>query len=175
VSRRLAAFLGDERGTAAMELAGVGGLLIFGAMNAADVGRYAYQAQEVNAAAQAGAEAALVACDVDHTPATLNCPGLSAAVTTALQSTRLGSSIQLNSALAEDYYCRTTTGALVKAGAASSKPTDCAGVANAAAGATPTLYLQVNVLFAWQSMFPGLTVAQNFTPTLTRTAWMRMK
>jgi Flp pilus assembly protein TadG len=169
--RRLRA---DCSGAAAIEFAMIGGVLIVASMNAADVGRYAYQASEVSAAAQAGAEGAAVACDLAHTPATINCSGLTSAVTTAIQSTRLGTSVTLNGAIAEAYYCLDTSGALQSAGAASSKPSDCSGVANAAVGATPTLYLQVKVTCPFQGLFPGLTAAKAFPASIDRTAWMRM-
>jgi Flp pilus assembly protein TadG len=167
-------FAGDRRGTAAIETAAVGSLLIFGALNVAEVGRYAYQASEVNAAAQAGAEAAIKTCDTDHTPATLNCSGLKDAVTAAIQGTRLGSQISLDGAITEGYYCLTTTGGMGQASSASSSPADCSGVANAAGSAKPTLYLQVHVTCPFQPLFPGLTLAQTFQSAITRTAWMRM-
>jgi hypothetical protein len=145
-----------------------------GAMNAADVGRYAYETSEVNAAAQAGAEAALVTCDLDHTPATLNCPGLNSAVSTAIQTTPLGSQVTLNGALAEGYYCLDATGALKSVAAADAKPSDCSALGNPAPGATPALYLQVRVTYPFQPLFPGLTVARSFAASIDRTAWMRM-
>jgi hypothetical protein len=173
--RRLSAFLRDDDGAAAIEFAGVGTLLILGAMNAVDVGRYAYTAADVNHAAQAGAEAAIVVCDLDHTPATQNCTSLQSAVTTAVQSTRLGTYVQLHGPINEGYYCRTTAGSLAYAGPVDDAPNDCSGVANRATGAEPTLYLKVNVQHIWQPLFPGMTVAQTFNPYIHRTAWMRMK
>jgi Flp pilus assembly protein TadG len=166
-------FRHDQRGVAAVELAIIGTVLIVGMMSVVDVGRYAYETSEVNAAAQAGAEAALVACDLAHTPATLNCPGLTNAVTTAIQTTSLKSQVTLNGAITEGYYCLDKTGALQQASSASSKPSSCAAVQNAAPGATPTLYLQVPVTIGFQPLFPGLTLAQTFAPSVTRTAWMR--
>ena len=164
----------DERGTAALELAAVGGVFILGAMSAADVGRYAFQKAEVNAAAQAGAEAALVACDLAHTPATQNCSGLNNAVSTAIQSTQLGSNVALDGAIGEAYYCLDTSATLQLAGSVDAKPSDCSGISNPAAGATPTLYLQVHVAYGFQPLFPGLTLAQSFAAQIKRTAWMRM-
>lgn len=162
----------DEQGAAAVELAGVGAFLVIAAMNAADVGRYAYQASEVNAAAQAGAEASIVTCDVAHTPATQNCPDLDSAVATAIQTTPLGAGVTLNGAITEAYYCLDNTGALKKVGAVGAKPADCSAVDNA--NATPTLFLQVPVTYTFQPLFPGLTFAQSFSGTITRTSWMRM-
>jgi Flp pilus assembly protein TadG len=167
-------FWRDERGAAALELAAVGTLFIIGGLNSVDVGSYAYQTSEVNAAAQAGAQAALLACDLVHTPATLNCPGLTGAVTTAVRSTRLGSQATLDGPITEGYYCLDTSGALQFASPASSKPQDCSAIANPASSATPTLYLQVRVTSSYQPLFPGITVTQGFASSIKRTAWMRM-
>ena len=167
-------FTRHEGGVAAVEMALVGGLFIVGAMSAADVGRYAYQTSEVNAAAQAGAQAALVACDVAHTPATINCPGLNAAATAAIQTTGLASNITIDGAITEGYYCLDMSNALKQAGPASAAPADCSGIANANPNAAPTLYLQVPVTYTFQPLFPGLTLAQTFAPAIKRTAWMRM-
>lgn len=167
-------FAADTRGVAAIEMAGVSVFLAFGAMSAIDVGRYASETSAVNAAAQAGGAAAQAACDVAHTPATINCTGLNSAVTTALQSTNLGASISLDGALSEGYYCLTLKGALQQVGPASAKPADCSALSNPAAGATPTLYLLVPATLTFQPLFPGLTLAQTFAPAIKRTAWMRM-
>jgi Flp pilus assembly protein TadG len=167
-------FRRDQRGVAAIELALVGGLFILGGMSAVEVGRYAYETSEVNAAAQAGAQAAAVACDLDHTPATVNCPGLNSAVTTAIQSTQLGSQVTLSGAIKEAYYCLDGANTLQYAGAIGAAPADCSGVANTAATAQPTIYLQVKVAAPFQSLFPGLTIAQSFAASIKRTAWMRM-
>src|ERR1700740_2895004 len=113
--RLLRHFLGDEGGAAAVEMAAVGSLFIIGAMSAADIGRYAYQTSEVNAAAQAGAQAALVTCDVEQPPAPINCPGLNAAVTTAIQATGLAADVTLDGAITEAYYCLDTNNVLQKA------------------------------------------------------------
>jgi hypothetical protein len=166
-------FRRDQRGAAAIEFAAIGTLFICGAINAVDIGRYAYQTSEVNAAAQAGAQAAYVACDVNHTPATLNCTGLNTAVTAAVQSTALGTDVSLG-AVNEGYYCLDATGALQLAGSVMAKPSDCSGVPNPASGATPTLYLQVQASYAFQPLFPGVTFATGFDTSIKRTTWMRM-
>ena len=167
-------FRRDERGVAAIEMAGVGAFFIIGLVSTTDVGRYAYQTSEVNAAAQAGAQAALVACDVAHTPATLHCDGLEDAVTTAIQSTGLGEDVTIDGAITEGYYCLDTSNNLQLAGPANNKPANCSGVAKASPDATPTLYLQAPVTYTFQPLFPGLTLAQTFAPQIKRTAWMRM-
>lgn len=172
--RPLRHIIRDDGGAAAVEMAFVGALMLVGAMSAADVGRYAYQTSEVNAAAQAGAQAAQVTCDVDHTPATLNCTGLNDAVTRAIQSTGLGASVTIAGHITEGYYCLDTHNDLKLAGPANDRPADCSGVPNAAASASPTLYLQTPVTYTFQPLFPGMTLAQTFAPAIMRTAWMRM-
>lgn len=165
-------FARDDRGVATIELAGVGTFLAIATMNATDVGRYAYQASEVSSAAQAGAQAAIVACDLAHTPATQNCPDLNNAVTKAIKTTPLGPSVTLNGALNEAYYCLDNKGALKKVGAVNARPSDCSAANNAAA--TPTLFLLVSVTYSFKPIFPGLTLAQSFSSSITRTSWMRM-
>jgi Flp pilus assembly protein TadG len=174
IRRLLGSFGRDRSGTAALEFAGIGGLLIVSALNTADVGRYAWQAAQVTEAAQAGAQAALVGCDLDHTPATLNCPALNTAVAQGVQATQLGAYVFVNGPIIEGYYCRDVTGGLTRVSDASSRPDDCSADVHAAGSAEPTLYLEVNVAFIYQPMFPGITVAASFPLEITRSAWVRM-
>jgi Flp pilus assembly protein TadG len=174
MSQLLHHFIRKDGGVAAIEMALIGGLFFIGMMNATDVGRYAYEASEVNAAAQAGAQAALKACDVAHTPATINCPGLQSAVTTAIQTTPLAANLTIDGAITEGYYCLDAQNNLQLAGPAGSEPANCSGVANANPQAAPTLYLQVPVTYTFRPLFPNLTIAQTFAPAIKRTAWMRM-
>lgn len=164
----------DERGVAAVEMGLIGSVLIIAALNAIDVGRYAFETGEVNAAAQAGAQAAYVACDPSKTPATLNCPELEGAVTKAIQATRLGDAVTLKAPVAEAYYCLDKYRELQKVASIGSKPTNCSAISNATAAATPTIYLQVAVSHDFEPLFPGLTLASTFAPAITRTSWMRM-
>lgn len=172
--RLIQRFRRDQRGVAAIELAIFGTVFVLGAMNTVEVGRYAYQTSEVNAAAQAGAQAAIVACDLNHVPATLNCPALDGAITTAIQTTPLGANVTLDAPTSEGWYCLDTTGALKLASAAGAQPGDCSWISSPAPGATPTLYLQVHVAYPFEPIFPGLTIVKSFAPSIKRTAWMRM-
>lgn len=172
--RWTARFRRDERGVAAVEMGLIGAFLIVGVLNAIDVGRYAFATGEVNAAAQAGAQAVYVACDPEHTPATLKCSDVEDAVTAAIEATHLGSGISLKEPVTEAYYCLDKTRELQRVASASSKPLNCSGLATATAGAMPTLYLQVVVSHDFQPLFPGLTLAETFEPEIVRTSWMRM-
>jgi Flp pilus assembly protein TadG len=165
--------LTDQSGVAAVEFALVGSLLVGALFNVAEVSRYAYLAIQVSAASQAGAQGAIVACDTQHIPATINCPGVATAVNTALHSTSLGNNISLVGGLQEDWYCvSTTTHALQQVGDAAHKPANCAAAGDATASAG--LYMRVNVTYHYDAMFPGLTIAAAFPPNITRSAWMRM-
>jgi Flp pilus assembly protein TadG len=172
LTSHLQRYLRDERGVAAIEMAMITSIFAVAAMNAIDVGRYAYVLMEAELATQAGAEAALVTCDAQHVPATQACPNLNSAVTTAIGGTTLGSAVSLNGAIGEGYYCVNAAGALVLAGNVNSKPADCS--AFGAAAGTPALYLQVRTRYAYKAIFPGLTVAQAFPASVQKTAWMRM-
>lgn len=169
---RLAAFRRDDRGVAAVEMALVTSVFAVAMLNAVEVGRYAYVLMEAGQATQAGAQAAYVACDAQHVPATQNCSALGAAVATAIQGTSLGPKISLNGPITEGYYCLNTANALVYASDVSSKPANCSAFGNA--GLSPALYLQVSTRYTYAPMFPGVTIAHAFPTSVQKTAWMRM-
>ena len=175
-SALLGNFQGDTEGVAAVEFALLAMLLITAALNAFDIGRFAYQRMQVENASYDGAQAAWKTCNdpITMLPATQNCSGLSAAVTTAVQSTSLGSAVALpSSGLVEGYYCVNATNSLQAVGTLTSKPANCAAAGNASA--TPGDYLQVTVTFTYAPMFPGITVmGTRGTSAITRTSWMRL-
>jgi Flp pilus assembly pilin Flp len=168
----LRAFRSDERGVAAVEFALVGGFLMMALLNVAEVSRYAYQSTQVASASQAAAQAVVVKCDTSHVPATINCPDAAAAVTMALQGTSLGANVTLTGGLQEGWYCLSLQGALQRMSDAGSKPANCGAAGNPAAAAG--LYVKVNAVYQYQAMFPGLTIAESFSPTIARSAWMRL-
>lgn len=170
-ARFLRRFSDDRRGVAAVESALITGVFVTALFNAVDVGRYAYVVMEVEQATQAGAQAALVACDDNHVPATQNCPTLNSAVTTAIQGTSLGSQVSLNGAITEGYYCLNGT-ALALAGSINNKPADCSAFGGS--GLTPALYLQVHTSYSYSPIFGSFSVAHTFPTPITKTAWMRM-
>src|ERR1700720_1184339 len=83
----------DRSGVAAIEFAFIAGFLSLAVLNVSDTGIYLYKRMEVENAALVGTMSALKACDPVHLPATVNCPGLNAAVTAAIQSTSLGNAV----------------------------------------------------------------------------------
>lgn len=173
IQSSLRAYAFNRDGAAAAEFALVLGFLLIPLLNAADFGIYAYQAMELNDAAQSAAEAALVTCSNENTlPATLNCSGLSNAVTTAAQSTSLGSSVTIT-ATTEKYYCPNSSGVLVAAGTLDNPPADCSTV-NPASTDTPGDYVLITASFTYNPLFSGVSLASLFTTPITQTVWMRL-
>jgi Flp pilus assembly protein TadG len=169
-------FCRDTRGVAAIEMGLCGLMLILGILNVVDVGVYAYKKMQVANAGQVGAQTAWSTCNLSSMlPATQNCPGLNAAITTAIQSTSLGAAVTLASGYpTEGYYCvNSTSGALQAVGSLASPPTNCSAAGNA--GVSPGDYIQVAVTYQYASLFPNLTViaALNLS-SITTTSWMRL-
>jgi Flp pilus assembly protein TadG len=173
VTKKVAVIRSDQRGVSAIEFSFFAGLLSLGLLNTADVSIYIYQRMELENATQMGAQAAWKTCDTAHLPATTSCPGLTTAVTNAVQSTSLGTKVSLQTGSpAEGYYCVNSSNALQYVSAVSSKPTDCT------AAGTPSLqpadYIQITTKFAYAPLFPGITVAGVFATPITKTALMRL-
>jgi Flp pilus assembly protein TadG len=166
----------DARGTAAIEFAVVASLLTIALLNAVDMGRYIYSRMEVQNAAEVGAQAAWKTCYDQSTmlPATQNCSGLNASITTAIQSTSLGTAVSLASGYpTEGYYCVNSSNGLQSVGSLSNKPGNCAAAGNASA--TPGDYIQVQVTYNFTSLFPGITVIGSLNiSSITMTSWMRL-
>ncbi len=165
----------DKRGTAAIEFSIFVGLLAFAMLNTADIARYIYQRMELENATEMGAEAAWHACDPSqgYLPATTSCPGLTTAVTKAVQSTSLGTQVSLASGSpTEGYYCLNGSGALVYVSAVSTLPADCSAVK--LPNEQPTDYITVTTTFSYAPLFPGITVANAFTTPIVKAAMMRL-
>ena len=121
-----------------------------------------------------GAQAAYEACDTSVLPATTKCTGLSSAVSTAIQSTSLGTAIQLKSGSpAEGYYCLNGSNELVKVSEVSSKPADCSAVGSASV--EPGDYIKVETSYTLKPIFPGISVGGMLPSTITASAMMRMQ
>jgi len=165
----------DTRGTAAIEFAGAATLLVAGLLNAVDMGFYEYRRMEVENAAQVGAQAAWKTCyDPSYMlPATQNCSGLTNAITTAIQSTSLGTAVSLASGYpTEGYYCVNSAGALQSVGSLSNKPANCSAVGNS--NTSPGDYIQVGVTFSYAPLFPGTVMSVWGITSISMTSWMRL-
>lgn len=163
----------DQRGVAAIEFGLFAIFLATALANVADVSIYVYQRMQVENATQVAVQAAWKACDLSHLPATTNCPGLTNAMQSALQSTSLGTGVSMESGSpSEGYYCVNSSKALQYVSDVSSKPADCtaAGMPNL----QPGDYIQVQTTFAYVSLFGSLSVASTFPTPIIRTAILRL-
>ena len=166
----------DERGVAAVEFSIAAMIMIVGILNAADVGLYEYRRMQVENAAQVGAQAAWKTCydTSSMLPATMNCPGLSNAITAAIQSTSLGTAVSLTSGYPQEgYYCVNSSGALQSVGDLSNKPANCSDAGNSSA--TPGDYIQIGVSYPYAPLFSNLTVMGAWgISSISMTSWMRL-
>ena len=174
--RTLRSFCRDTRGVAAIEMAFVALLLVVTVLNGVDVGLYAYKNMEVKNAGQVGAQAGWKTCydSSSMLPATQNCAGLNSAITTAIQSTSLGTAVTLASGYPQEgYYCANSSGALQSVGSLSNKPKNCSAAGNS--NVAPGDYIQVAVTYPYAPLFPGLTVMGALgVSSITTTSWMRL-
>jgi TadE-like protein len=178
VFQKLRMLRADARGVAAIEFAFTGLMLVLGLLNAVDVGFYAYRRMEVENAAEVGAQAASKSWSnqASPLPATQNDePQMNNAITTAIQSTSLGAAVTLASGYpTEAYYCVNASNVLQNVGSVSSSPpANCAAAGNA--NASPGDYIQVQVTYPYQPLFPGVSVMSALgISSITKTTWMRM-
>ncbi|MGH6935250.1 MAG: TadE/TadG family type IV pilus assembly protein [Methylocella sp.] len=176
-------FGANMRGVAGIEFGVTGLLLVIGLLNAVDVGFYAYQRMEAENAAEVGAQAAWKNCPDQSKmlPATQKCTvangaamELNSAITTAIQSTSLGTKVTLATGYPkEGYYCVDASNALqpLPDGSSVSNPRPaCSG------GGTAGDYLRVGVTCPYQALFPGLISVMSTLgiTSITKTTWMRM-
>jgi Flp pilus assembly protein TadG len=178
----------NARGVAAIEFGIAGLMLVIGLLNAVDVGLYAYKRMEVENSAEAGAQAAWKTCNNSKgpvlLPATTKCTvangadtDLNSAITTAIQATSLGTSVSLYSGYpTEGYYCVNASNVLQYVGpVTSSPPADCSAAGNPAT--SPGDYIQVQVTYPYQSLFPGLISVMSTLGISSITpspSWMRL-
>jgi Flp pilus assembly pilin Flp len=166
-------FRKDSRGVAAVEFAFIASAVGFVMLNVADLAIYLFDRLEVENATQMGAQAAYHACPWNLLPATVNCTGLSTAITAGIQSTSLGTAPTLVTGYpTEAYYC-ISGGALTSVGAVTSpKPADCT-----LAGSTTTKpgdYLLIQVTYTYAPLFTGASIASLLPTTITNSAWVRL-
>jgi Flp pilus assembly protein TadG len=173
VVKGLGRFGAGAKGMVAVEFALTGTMLAFGLMNAVDLGYYIYRRMEVENAADVGAQAATITCKQAQLPATTNCPGLNAAITSAIQSTSLGTAVALASGYpTEGYYCTNSSNVLQYVSSVSSKPSNCSAAGNASA--SPADYLQVQVTTPYQALFGVSVMGVLAWTSINMTSWMRM-
>jgi Flp pilus assembly protein TadG len=172
-----------EGGAAAAEMVLWITVMILPVLNVVDIGTYMYQRMMVEMAASNGINAIRRICSSYATPLTQNCPGITAAVTTAAQTTPLGTDITVVSGYpTEGYYCVNGSNALVQepsstVGTVGSPPTkaspfDCSSVGGNTS--SPGAYMQVSVTYSYQPIFTGISAASLLTTPIVRTSWVRV-
>lgn len=178
VKRSVRNFRREQRGAAGVEFALVLTLLTIPILNVVDLALYAWDRMQVDNAAQMAVQAAWATCKLSsNLPATpnsyANCPAMPAAVTTAAQSTRLGTNVTVSSTI-EGYYCvNTTTNALVAVGTfPGTKPANCSSVG--VSTDTPGDYVLITTTYTYSPIFSAVSIASALNATVSRQAWMRI-
>jgi Flp pilus assembly protein TadG len=178
-------FLKDTSGAAAAEFVLWLSLLIVPILSVVDLGVFAMQRMQVDIASQAAVQAAWRLCDtpLKLAPASGNCPGLAAAITTGAQSTSLGTAVTLaTGSPVNGYYCAASDGTRKPAGAtttwtvgaaAPAKPADCK-VVTVGSKTAPGEWIKVTVDFPYAPVFSSVSVASLLPATISRTAWIRL-
>jgi Flp pilus assembly protein TadG len=178
--RSPAGFARAESGAAAVEFAMFALVLAPLILNLGDLGYYAYTRMEVENAAQAGAQAAWANCPPPSSPtaaaSSTNCPQLSNAVTSAVQSTGLGSNVTWSNSSTVwsggapngvATYCPvSTTNQLVQQNSTCS--------ATNSTGAAPGTYVMIQTSYTFTPLFKGATIASLFPSTITATTYQRL-
>jgi Flp pilus assembly protein TadG len=181
---RLRSFLRDTGGVAAVEFVLCLPVVMFPLVGVVDLGVFATQRMQVDAASQAGAAAAWHVCDDPTKPANqTNCTAgggdLAGAITAAVQAHGAGAS--LASTPEVGYYCATDAGALTSVSSTwaidssmpPAKPANC-GAAVTGSTTSPAQYVKVTVNFTYVPVFGALSAAGILPDTITRTSWRRL-
>ena len=172
-------FWRNRRGAAAAEVALWATIIMVPVLSVADLAFYTYQKMQVELASQAGAGASWRVCNSSTLmPATANCTGLSAAVTTAVQSTSLGTSV--TGAIAEGWYCVNGSRALVLIGSAGVIGTPLTATRpNCSSVGAPTVlageYVRVTTSYTFTPPYTGLSITSLLPSPITKTSWMRLR
>jgi Flp pilus assembly protein TadG len=153
----------DRSGLAAFEVVIWLGVLFPALLSIVDLGTFAFVRMQVENAAQVGAQAAWSNCD---SPPLSNCPTITAAVDAAVGDTSLGGSVARLGEVAGGYYCTDIdTQELVANGTASTCDD----------GRRAGYYAQVTATYAFNPLFPGVSVGELLPDAISQTAWTRLK
>ena len=159
-------------GNVMIEFAFIAPILVVLIMNILDFSRLIWARMEVDYSAQMGAQAGYKTCSTGTLPAKSNCSNLNTQVTTAIQSTSLGTAVTLSSGYpTETYYCVSGTTLQSVATYPSSPPANCSAYGNATVA--PGDYIEVDVNYSYAPTFTGLSLAS--AQTLTGKSIERLK
>ena len=148
-------------------------MLVLLLLNLFDFSVLIWSIMQTDNSAQMGAQAAWKLCVTGTPPALTNCTGLNAAVTTAAQSTSLGTAVTVaTGSPSETFYCTSGT-ALQSVGTSPPSPYDCSSATPSNPAGTPGDYITVQVNYSYAPTFSGLSLAS--ARTLTSTAMQRLQ
>jgi Flp pilus assembly protein TadG len=166
-------WFGNKAGTAIIEFALAAPILVVLLLNLFDFSVLIWSIMQTENSAQMGAQAAFKLCVSGTPPALTNCAGLSSAVTTAAQSTSLGTGVTVASGYpAEEFYCTSGT-TLQSVGTSPPSPYDCSSATPSNPSGIPGDYIVVQVNYSYAPTFSGLSLAS--AQTLTSTAMQRLQ
>lgn len=142
-----------RRGATAIEFALFAPILLAILANVVDIGRLITTQMTVQNAAEMGVQRALKNCMGQTSPVTVNCSNLAADITTAVQSTWLGTGITLSAGPTSMFYCMSGT-SLQSVGGPDSPPSpdNCSAVGNATA--RPGEYVELIAQTTFTKLFP---------------------
>jgi Flp pilus assembly protein TadG len=169
--------LRDETGAATVEFALSTGVLLTVMLNGVEIARYFYIKMQLQHATQMAGQAVWKTCDTAaKVPVTINCSGRTSAITTALQSTSLGTGVTLSSGFpTEAYYCTATSGgALTSVGpVTSAKPINCSPTGSASA--VPGTYVLIQAQYTYSPIFSGITIGSQLPSAMQASVTMRVR
>jgi len=155
---RVSSVITEASGNAVIEFAFVAPVLVVLIMNIFDFSALIWDKMEVDYSAQMGAQAAYKTCSTGTMPAKSNCSGLTTAVTTAVQSTSLGTGVNLaTGSPSEIYYCVSGNALQSVATYPSSPPASCSACCGSSVA--PGDYVEVDVNYSYSPVFAGLSLA----------------
>jgi Flp pilus assembly protein TadG len=163
--------LADKTGTAMIEFAFAAPILVVLLLNFFDFSVLIWSTMQTDYSAQMGAQAAFKLCAGGSPPALTNCAGLSSAVTTAAQSTSLGTGVTVASGYPEEEFYCVSGNTLQSIGTSPPSPYNCSTANPSNAAATPGDYIVVQVNYSYTPTF-SLSLAS--AHTLTATAMQRV-
>lgn len=169
-------FIRDTRGAAAAELALILPAIAFVFLNVVDVSMYIWSKMQVDLAAHEAVGAARVRCDeATELPATIKCGAtLGTIMSAAAQTTSLGGGVTIGSTT-EAYFCANAAGDLVNVAAANGTPPANCSATVSGSTSKPGLYISTVASYAFSPIFPNASVSAVLPPSITRTAWLRLK
>lgn len=147
----------------------LGSVLLVMTVNVVDVGLLTVRQMQVDNAAEMAVQAVYSACNSFSAPASTTCATYSSKITTATQSTSLGSSI---TSTASEKNCCANAGGQLECQTYNASTTTCSFAGDATIA--PGYYVEVQTSYGFTPMFGGISVVVA-SKTLTSTATIRVR